>query len=979
MNRIISLLCSSIILVAMSSVALAQNTGTISGQVADSLGDALAGANVVVTNSSGKEKSTFTNNSGFYTVKDLAPGKYNVKITAPSFADYENEDVTVEGGSTQTLKVVMTVAAVVEQVDVGDNQQLSTDAATNASALVLREKDIENLPDDPDDLEAALQALAGGGNGPNGGQIYIDGFEGGNLPPRESIREIRINRDPFSAEYDRLGRGRIEILTKPGTDKFRGQAFFNFEDSALNARNPFSENKADSQEKFYGGYVSGPIIKNQVSFALGVNNRDDTRGSATNARIIDPNFNVVPFQQEFLEPSKRFSINPRVDVKINDNNTLVARYEFERRSSENFGGGFVLPSRGSQTENTENTLQLTETAILNPKTVNETRFQYRVENRETTGDNSIPAINVLDGFFGGGSTTGLNLDKQKFWEFQNYTTTSFGKDSQHSVKFGARIQGLTLEDTTENNYNGTFTFAGFLDQGDINDPNDDVFVSSIEQYRQKLLGNPDPRYNPSQFSITAGNPFAGITQHTLGLFIKDDWNVSPQLSLNFGIRYENQTNINDSFNFAPRFGFGWAPGAGGAKAPKTVFRGGLGIFFERFGANNTLTAQRLDGISQQQFIIGGTNPILGQSVFGLNGVTNVPTAAQLANVAPLTSTPRIVADGLQAPYSIQGGISVERTLPARSNLSFYYFFSRSLHDIRSRNINAPVCPPGFECPVNDPVQLLALRPDPTQGNLYQYESSGVGTDQRLIMSFRTLLSNRLTVFANYTLAHSKSNSDGGFPVYSYDISDEYTTSSFDQRHRFFFFGSVSMPYGFSLRPFIIAGSGTPYNITAGRDLNGDSIFNDRPTFQQLSDACAQVGFTASYCDIGGNDPNATIPRNLGRGPSSFTMNLGIDKSFGFGGKAVAQGENSSGRGGRRGGRRGGNVFGGGRGGRGGGERKPYNISFGVRFRNLLNTNNVGNPVGNINSSLFGQSTGSGGGGRFGGGARSVEFRTRFSF
>ena len=226
----------------------------------------------------------------------------------------------------------------------------------------------------------------------------------------------------------------------------------------------------------------------------------------------------------------------------------------------------------------------------------------------------------------------------------------------------------------------------------------------------------------------------------MGLFIKDDWNISPQLSLNLGLRYENQTNIDDNTNFAPRFGFGWAPGAGGAKPPKTVFRGGIGIFYERFGANNTLNALRLDGVQQQQYIISGNNPILGQAVFGLNGVTNVPTATQLANIAPLTSTPRIIADDLQAPYSIQGGVSIERTLPARSNLSFYYFYSRSLHQIRSRNINAPVCPPGFACPTNDPAQILALRPDPTQGNLFQTESSGVSTDQRLIVSYRTLLS-----------------------------------------------------------------------------------------------------------------------------------------------------------------------------------------------------------------------------------------------
>ncbi len=970
-----------------------QTGGAIGGQVTDSLGDAIVGATVTVIDKNGKEVTATTNNRGEYRVGGLAKGRYTVRVFSENFALYEATDVDVETGETSTLPVIMNVEGITEEVEVSGEGQVSNDPQNNASALVLKDKDLDALPDDPDDLEQALQALAGGAAGPNGGQIYIDGFEGGNMPSKESIREIRINQNPFSAEYDRLGFGRIEILTRPGSDKFRGQAFFNFGDDALNSRNPFSENKADSRSMFYGGSVSGPILKNKASFFLNLDNRQVDEGSIVNATVLDSNFNIVPFQQEFTIPSRRFSISPRVDYAINQDNTLVFRYEFERRTVDNQGiGDFSLPSRATQLENTEHTFQVTETAILNAKTVNETRFQYRFNDRTQTGDNTIPAINVLDAFVGGGSSVGLNYDREKRWELQNYTTTTLGKNSEHAIKFGGKIRGVNLDDRSESNYGGTFTFTGFVDANNQYDLNNDGIVSSIEQYRAKLLGDTDPRYNPNQFTITTGNPLASISQYDVGLFVTDDWRVNQKLTLSFGLRYENQTNISDSLNFAPRFSFAFSPGAGKQGTPKTVFRGGIGIFYDRFSENLTLQALRLDGTQQQQYILSNGNPLLAQPVFTLDGVTNVPTAEQLALIAPLTSTPRVIADDLQAPYTIQTALSVERQLPGRSTFSVYYVTSRNLHQIRSRNINAPVCPPGTLCPT-DPGQRQALRPDPSQGNIYQYESSGVVEQQQLIFSFRTFLNQNFSLFTNYRLSKAEGNSDGGFPQYSYDLSDEFSDSTFDRRHFFFLGGSIGVPYvGVSLRPFIIAGSGSPFNITAGSDLNGDSIFNDRPTFGQLNDACIERGLTDSWCNVSGENPNATIPRNYGRGPSLFTVNLGIDKNFGFGGSGTASGDQTSG-GGDRGGRGGGGLVrrgGGGGGGRGpggmfggGNERKPYNLSVGVRFMNLLNTNNANSPVGNINSPLFGQSTntvgafGRGPGGGGAGGNRRVEFRTTF--
>jgi len=159
--------------------------------------------------------------------------------------------------------------------------------AANASAIVLRGADLDALSDNPDDLAADLAALAGPAAGPNGGATFIDGFSGGQLPPKESIREIRINQNPFSAEYDRLGFGRIEILTKPGTDKFHGQAFMNYGDENFNSRNPFSPDKAFYQQKFFGGNFSGPLSK-KSSFFIDAERRSISDNAVINTVILDP-------------------------------------------------------------------------------------------------------------------------------------------------------------------------------------------------------------------------------------------------------------------------------------------------------------------------------------------------------------------------------------------------------------------------------------------------------------------------------------------------------------------------------------------------------------------------------------------------------------------------------------------------------------------------------------------------------------------
>lgn len=997
MKNLKSFIFVGLITLFINSAVFAQATGTLTGQVIDSLGAIVVGATVTAVDPANKEKSTTTNSSGNYTINGLAPGKYVVRVTAPKFALYENTEVEITAGKREELIVAMTIEAVTENVDVNLNETVNTDSDRNLSATVLSEQDLKALPDDPDELEAALQALAGPSSGPNGGQIYIDGFTGGRIPPKDTIREIRINQNPFSAEYDRLGFGRIEILTKPGSDKWRGNAFFNFNDESLNSRNPFSLNRASSQTRFYGGNISGPVQKNKSSFFLDISNREIDNTGNVNALVLDQNFNIVGFNQEYTLPNRRFSIGPRFDYQLNDKNTLIARYSFTRFTSENQGiGDLSLPSRASSSTNTEHEIRLTETAIINAKTINETRFSYEWRKREQIGDNTIPTISVSSAFIGGGSQIGINFNRQQNWELQNYTTTTFGKRNEHSVKFGVRLRGVTLTDRSESNFGGTFGFQGFNAVNDPFDINSDGFVSPIEQYRAKLLGG-GTDYNPQTFTLTTGNPLADVTQYDFGVFISDDWRVSPSLTLGFGLRYENQTNIKDDFNFSPRFSFAWSPGAGGARQPKTVFRGGFGIFYERFSENLTLQTIRFDGTRQLSYSVTSFDPdpvrkaqaiaILSQPIFTMNGVTNVPTAAQVGVLSPLTNTIRQTSDDLRTPYTLQYALGVERQLPYKTTMAIFYIGSRTNNVLRTRNVNAPVCVTPTNC-------VGAVRPNPLLGNVYEYESTGVLDQQQVIFNFRTLISNKITMFGNYRLGFSKSDSDGAgsFPVYSYDLTGEYGNSLLDVRHNFFFGGSITIPWNIRVSPFIIASSGRPFNITLGApDLNGDGIFTERPTYAQLNARCQQLGLTNSWCNISDvSNPNATIPRNYGRGPSYFAVNLNLSRTFGFGGeKNTAQTTTQQPQGGGgnfpvgRGG--GGGNRGGGGGMFGGGGNSPYNLTLGLNINNIFNNVNFNTPIGVLNSTRFGQSTSTAGGfGFFGGGGgnsgnRRIELQMRFSF
>ncbi|HEV2380291.1 MAG TPA: carboxypeptidase regulatory-like domain-containing protein, partial [Terriglobia bacterium] len=359
---------------------LAQSsTGVVRGQVTDPSGAAVTDATVVASpapGEAGESKAGMVSKDGSYVIRGLTPGKYNVSASAQGFAPFD-QPVTV-ASQPQNLNIKLQIAQQVQQVNVsGEALNVSVAPENNASAIVIRGKDLEALSDDPDELQSELQALAGPSAGPNGGQIYIDGFTGGQLPPKEAILEVRINQNPFSAEYDKLGYGRIEITTKPGFSQFHGDAMVDGNASAFNARNPFAVSEPPYHSEFYNGSVGGPINK-KASFFFDFFRRDIQNNSVISAVTLAPNLTELPVDEAVINPQIRMNLTPRLDYQISNHNVLTLRYQYWEDNNKNAGiQQFSLATQAYNSNETEHTFSLSDTQVISSRTVNQLRFRYQ--------------------------------------------------------------------------------------------------------------------------------------------------------------------------------------------------------------------------------------------------------------------------------------------------------------------------------------------------------------------------------------------------------------------------------------------------------------------------------------------------------------------------------------------------------------------------------------------------------------------------
>ena len=966
------------LMLGIAVAALAQQPGgALRGQVTDPSGAAISGASVIMTPANGAPVVVQSNGQGLFEFKSLPAGKYTLTVSATGFTLYENDNVVVADQPLR-LNVALAIEVETQKVQVSDTAPtIDVNPTNNAGAVVISGKELEALPDDPDELESDLQALAGPSAGPNGGQMYIDGFTAGQLPPKSSIREIRINQNPFSSEYDKLGYGRVEIFTKPGTDKFHGQFFVLGNDSSFNSPNPFGgEDQPGYYSTQYSGNVSGPISK-VASFFVNAERRNINDLAAVNANVLDDNLNPVSVVESVPSPRTRTNISPRVDYALTKNNTLTARYQYFRDTQDNEGvGQFTLPSQGYDGKSIEHTVQIGDTQVYGSKVVNETRFQYLRENDSQTPISTDPTLNVRGYFGGGGNSQGTIIDHQNHYEIQNYTSVIHGNQN---IKFGVRFRILQDDSYSTSSFNGTFTFSSLNGVTDLNchTPGDPLFLPATTpcpvsyQYAEQQLQSGGTPY-ATQLSVTTGMPTTDLTTYDGGLYIQDDWRVRPNITLSGGLRFETQNDIPDRADWAPRVGFAW--GVGGRSAPpKVVIRGGFGIFYDRFQSDQILQVERVNGIVQQQYVI--------------NNPTCYPVPADcLQSGAPIASTPTVykVSPTLHAPYTLQSAISVERQVTKSATLSVTYLNSRGFDQFATINSNAPF--PGTD-----------VRPNPAGGNVYEYVSGANFRQNQLIVNSNVRVGSKLQLFGYYTLNYANSDASGvsNFASNSYDISQDYGRASFDTRNRLFLGGSLAMPYGMRLSPFLVASSGTPFNITAQDDLNGDSIFNDRPGF--VSHAACSTSQNAPSSTIfctplgtfdaaGPSNGVPLLPINYGEGPAHTVLNLRLTKTFGFGAKVKGGTNVDGGPGGPRGGggSRGGGprgpLFGGGPMMGGSTSDRRYNLTLGVNVRNVFNKVNTGNPSGVLGSPHFDQPNAlQGGPFSTGSAVRRIDLQATFSF
>ena len=1072
-RRLIICFATVILAASFSTSVFSQARASLRGVTSDEFGAAIVGATVTLTDASGAAKTATTNADGAYAFTGLAPGKYKIHAIATGFAVSTDADVDVAAGRRDPVNITLKIAAIESRVRVNAEAPLSTDTGNNANQQVISGKDLDALPDDPDELAAALQALAGPSIGPNGGQIFIDGFSGGNMPPKEAIREIRINQNPFAPENDQPS-GRIDILTRPGTDKLRGGVNFNFQDESLNSRNPFaisSSKRSPFQQRQFGGNVSGPIVKKKASFFFEANRNETDDNELIRATVLNSALNPVEFGLGYLVPRRNTNISPRIDYAINSRNTLVARYNFFESTTQNQGvGGFNLAQRGYESKSKNQNVQLTETAVINAYTINETRFQYSRGRNESLGNSTVPVLNVSSAFNGcvtpsaACSQVGHTINENTRWELNNFTQIQKGT---HTFKFGGRVRGVKIDDLNPNNQGGQWIFSGgfgpALDASNNPIAGPNIQLSSLERYRRTLLvqqnGLTPAQQNycgagttvvdcvrklgggASQFSINTGNFAASVSQTDLGFYWQDDWRMRPNFTLSYGVRYENQTNISSKFNFAPRLGFAWSPGAANStKPPKTVIRGGGGIFYNRFGENFTLISSRFNGSNELQYVLA--EPFLknaaptqadldvatARPIYNLlNFFPTVPSAAQLQIIPATQQTIYRVASNLQAPLVTLAGGQVERQLPRNITAFVGAYSFRISHVIRARDINAPL--PGTITAATP----NGVRPNPALGDINQYESSGKFRLWQAMTGFNTRFNPRISLQGTYIWSKMNNDTDGGggFPVNSYDFTGEFGRGSGDVRHRFTLVGTISAPWWkLVFSPFIVANSGPPFNITTGRDTNLDRQYNERPSFAAAGADCANINIRCTRFgnfNLVPNPGEQIIPRNYGQAPGSLSVNMRISRTFGFGGEASRSA--SSGQGGQKtatdtakrgeaggagrggpmiagggmgggakgpggpsgGGGGGSQMMGMGGGGGGAGGASKYTLTLSVNFQNLLNKVNLAAPVGNLSSPLFGQSIGLAGsfggfgpGGGFGGGSsgagnRRVTISARFNF
>jgi len=854
-------------------------SGSLLVTVTDQTGAVLPSATVTVTGQEALTRATTVSpisasSAGIAKFEALTAGRYTLLVEFPGFESATVRDVRVRAGENRRA-VTLRLKKVEEEVTVGRDPKTSgLDPRGNAFSTVLTREMIEALPDDPDEMEAVLRAMA-----PPGAQFRVDGFSGGRMPPKSQIRSIRLPRmDAFAAQNHGGMNGMmfIDIMTQPGAGPLRGSIDGSFQDDSLNARNPFTPVKGDEQIRQYGMSLSGTIRPNKTSFSL--NAGGVSQYTSPNLLAVLPDGTQVA--NSLRAPGESTNFSGRLDHAINAEHAIRVSFDRNTRDSRNQGvGGFNLMDRAFRSTSETNTLRLSESGPIGRRMFSESRLQLVFGSSNSRSDLEAPTIRVNDAFTAGGAQVRGGQDR---FDLEAASDLDYVRGA-HSWRVGGLIEGGRYRSDDISNYLGTYTFA------------------SLDDYRAG---------RPSSYTRKIGDPNITYSRWQAGLYVQDDWRINRNLMLSAGLRGGLQTLTDDQFNLSPRVNLGWSPFRNG----KTTFRAGYGYFYDWMNGDLYKQTLQVDGVRQQELNV--INP----------SYPDVPSAGSTS-----VTNKYLWSDDLTLPTSHRATAGIDRQITAnmRLNLGYTYGWGQGL--LRGRNLNAPVD---------------GIRPDAAFANVVSLVPDAEARSHAINVGWNlTLLEwKRAFFFANYTWSKSDTNTTGAFslPANGDNLDTEWGPSGGDVRHRASFSMNMTPITNLSVSLNARAQSGSPYNITTGRDDNRDGLFNDRP-----SGVARNSARTDAQWDLGGRVSYAWgfgTRSQSGGGPGGTTVVVG----GGGGGGAMAAG------------------FG------GGAADKRFRIEVYATAQNLLNRANYVGYSGVITSPFFGQPTSVMN-------PRKVQFGVRFGF
>lgn len=849
-----------LLLVAVDIVPCAEAQSSCShgarleGTVVDPSGAVIPGARVAWRGTI----SVQTDSAGHYVFPCASEGVGQLMAEAPNFAP-RAQPLTLHSG--QVLQLILTL----DLAEIQTNVQVNADTGPEASStdtINMNAQQIQQLPDDPDDLLAQLQILAAQyGGDPSAANLMIDGFQNvSSLPPKSSIASIRINPDLFSSEYawPPYSGGTIEITTKAGTSSMHGAVFFTGSPGLVNATDPLSTAPTPASRMRYGFELSDKLIRGKSDISLALEKRDINEFNVVNAQVLGTDGNAQPFQQAVANPQRLWIASARSAWQATTKDSGFLSYSANINSQQNQGvGGLALAEAGYTSTVSEYDLRLLNTLVVNPNLLHETRVGYSWKRTEYVPNSTTTSLQVAGYFTGGGALNQLRNDREEDLEIDDDAVWTRGR---HTLKFGVQSVGAFVHDDNSNSFNGAFIFGGgsapVLDSN--GDPTDQTTtITSFEQYRRALAGLAGG--TPTAYQVISGQPLLSFTQWKFAFFLEDMFKVSPRFAIAAGLRYQGQTEPDSFGNFEPRLGFDWAID----KRSTWSLHAHAGIFNGRNSVQNVSDVLRLDGIRQTQHNV--YSPSFTDPLDPIAGSVATTTIERFATSVTETST-------------FNSYLNLEHIFPHQWTARINFYQGEDWNRPILRNINAPMVASNNTAIPNPTAAMLAPRPGPPDENIIEFQNAGHLNGDLVSVTLNQHSYKRFGISMYYRHAHFKSDGgDGiGSPQSAYTNAGESSRADWLRTDSGSLIGNVILPGRVDADVQFNAATGAAFNITTGTDNNGDGTFNDRPAYGVATGAGV---YRTRYGLLSTNAINGDSPRNLGTMPSIFDAALNLNRSF----------------------------------------------------------------------------------------------------